>query len=160
MKDTVDFLIAQASLTCRPLLYKLFRLACLCLDEPFENLPVVTFGSVNTEDPTCSRVEVMLRVQPYFRNVSRGMETVTSEQSISKFLLLEPDFGTQGLTDVYRPWLSVDYFERTRFLSSWTPRVHFNAHPLWTLRQMFLETARPRKRSMGHKKKENYTVAK
>ena len=52
VKDTVAFLIAQASLTCLPLLCKLFRLACLCLDEPFENFPLVTFGPVNTEDPT------------------------------------------------------------------------------------------------------------
>ena len=70
VKDTVDFLIAQASLTCRPLLYKLFRLACLCLDEPFENLPVVIFGSVNTEDPTCSQVDVILPVQSNFRKES------------------------------------------------------------------------------------------
>ena len=46
VKDTVEFFIAQASLTCRPLLYKLFRLSCLFLDEPFQNLPVVAFGSV------------------------------------------------------------------------------------------------------------------
>ena len=100
VKDTVEFLIAQASLTCRPLLYKLFRLACFCLDEPFQNLPVVTIGSVNTEDPTCSQVDVILRVQSYFLNVPRGVETVTSEQSISKFLLVKTDFGTQGLSDV------------------------------------------------------------
>ena len=129
VKDTVDFLIAQASLTCRPLLYKLFRLACLRLDEPFENLPVVTFGSVNTEDSTCSQVDVILPVQSYFRNVSRGVETVTSEHCISKFLLLEQDFGTQGLSAVYCPWLSVDYFGRTKLLEQLDPKGSFQPAP-------------------------------
>ena len=150
VKDTVDFLVAQVSLTSRPLLYKLFRLACLCLDEPFESLPVVTFGSVNTEDPTCSQVDVILPVQSYFRNVPRGVETVTSEQSISKFLLLEPDFGTQGLSDVYCPWLSVDYFGRTNFWSSWTIKVHFNPRHQWILSLNQPVAVRPKRRSMGH----------
>ena len=43
-------------LTSRPYLPKTSRRACLCLDEFFQNLLVVTFGSVSSEDPTCSRV--------------------------------------------------------------------------------------------------------
>ena len=129
VKDTVVFLIAQASSTCRPLLYKLFRLACLSLDESFDNMPVVTFGSVNTEDSTCSQVDVILPVQSHFCNVSRGVETVTSQQSISKFLLLEPDFETQGLSDVFCPWLSVDYIGRTKLLEQLNPNGPFHSAP-------------------------------
>ena len=129
VNDTVESLIAQASLTCRPLLYKLFRFACLCSDEPFDNLLVATFGSVITDDPTCCQVDVILPVQSYFRNVSRGVETVTSEQSISKFLLLEPNFRTQGLSDVYCTWLSVDYFGRTKLLEQLDTKGSFQLAP-------------------------------
>ena len=146
VKDTVDFLVAQVSLTSRPLLYKLFRLACLCLDEP---LPVVTFGSVNTEDPTCSQVDVILPVQSYFRNVPRGVETVTSEQSISKFLLLDPDFGRQGLSDVYCPWLSVDYFGRTKLLEQLDPKGSFQSAPPVDLESESSSGSKAKKKKYG-----------
>ena len=149
VKDTVDFLVAQVSLTSRPLLYKLFRLACLCLDESFESLPVVTFGSVNTEDPTCSQVDVILPVQSYFRNVPRGVETVTSEQSISKFLLLEPDFRTQGLSDVYCPWLSVDYFGRTKLLEQLDPKGSFQPAPPLDLESESFSGSKAKKKKYG-----------
>ena len=72
---------------------------------------------------------MILPVQSYFRNVYRGVETVTSEQSISKFLLLEPDFGTQGLSDVYCPWLSVDSFGRTKLLEQLDSKGSFQPAP-------------------------------
>ena len=50
--DTVGDLIEQSSLQSRPLLLKLFRLACLCLGELFQTLPPVKFGSVDSDDPT------------------------------------------------------------------------------------------------------------
>ena len=136
-------------MTSRPLLYKMFRLACLCLDEPFESLPVVTFGSVNTEDPTCSQVDVILPVQSYFRNVPRGVETVTSEQSIAKFLLLEPDFGTQGLSDVYCPWLSVDYFGRTKLLEQLDPKGSFQPAPPLDLESESSSGSKAKKKKYG-----------
>ena len=39
---------------------------------------------------------------------------MTREESVSKFLALEPTFGTTALSDVYCPWLSVDFFGRAR----------------------------------------------
>ena len=52
--DTVKFLVELPTLHSCPLLYKLFRLACLCLDEPFPVLPSVKFGSVDSDNPTSS----------------------------------------------------------------------------------------------------------
>ena len=57
---TISFLVDLPSLHSRPLLHKFFRLACLCLDEPFQNLPAVTFDSVNVDDPTSSLVDVLV----------------------------------------------------------------------------------------------------
>ena len=101
------------SLHSRPLLHKLFRLAFLCLDEPFQNLPAATFGSGNSDASSSSLVDVLLPVQSYFRNVSHSVdsvEAVTTEQSIASYLQLEPKFGGNGLSDVNDPWLSVDFF--------------------------------------------------
>ena len=102
--DTETFLMESPSLRNRPLLFKLFRLACLCLEEPFQNLPAVNFGFVDSEDPTSSLVYVILSVQSYYRNVPHGIEAMTSDKSIAAFLQLEPNFGGSGLSDVYCPW--------------------------------------------------------
>ena len=61
--DTVGFLMEQSSLQSRPFLHKPFRLACLRLDEPFQALPPVKFGSVDSDDPTSGFVDVVLPVQ-------------------------------------------------------------------------------------------------
>ena len=58
--DTVKFLVELLTLHSRPLLYKLFRLACLCLDEPFPVLPSVKFGSVDSDNPTSSTFVCLL----------------------------------------------------------------------------------------------------
>ena len=63
ISDTVKFLVDMPSSHSRPLLHKLFRLACLCLDEPFSVLPTVRFGSVDSENPTDSLVDVIFPVQ-------------------------------------------------------------------------------------------------
>ena len=76
--DTVGFLIEQTSLQIRPLLLKLFRLACLCLGELFQTLPPVKFSSVDSDDPTSGFVDVVLPVQSYFRNVPNGIESIRS----------------------------------------------------------------------------------
>ena len=109
IRDTVNFLIEQPSLHSRPLLQKLFRFASLCLDEPFQTLPPVKFGSVDSENPTSGFVDGVLPVQSYFQNVTNGMESVSSDNSIAAFLRLEPTFVGVGTSDVNIPWDGVDF---------------------------------------------------
>ena len=116
ISDTVKFLVDMPSLHSRPLLHKLFRLACSCLDEPFLVLPSVKFGSVDSDNPTNSLIDVILPVQAYFSNVSYGIEAVTTDQSVSAFLRLEPDFSGVGLSDTYCLWDSVDSFGCSKIL--------------------------------------------
>ena len=110
--DTVDFLMGQESLQTRPLLYKFFRLSCLCLDVPFPQLPAVKFWNIISDDPTSQLIDLIQPVQSYYANVARGVEVTTSEVSVLKFLALEPSFGNTALSDVYCPWLSVNFFDR------------------------------------------------
>ena len=121
IRDTVAFLIEQATLLSCPLLLKLFRLACLCLDEPFQTLPPVKFGSVDSDDPTSGFVDVVLPVQFYFQNVPYSVEAVSSDQSVAAFLRLEPTFVGVGTSDVYSPWDSVDFFGRAEILERMDP---------------------------------------
>ena len=100
---TVKFLIDMPSQRNHPLLHKLFRLACLCLDEPFLDPPVVKFDCINSEDPASILVDVILPVQSYFSNYPHAIETLTADQSDSDFLRLEPEFGGRGLGDAYCP---------------------------------------------------------
>ena len=88
--DTVDFLMKQESLQTRPLLYKLFRLSCLCLDVLFLQLPAVKFWNVNSDDPTSQLTDLVRPVQSYSANVAQGVEVMTREEPVSKFLALEP----------------------------------------------------------------------
>ena len=121
VRDTVSFLIEQAFLHSRPLLHKLFRLASLCLDEPFQTLPPVKFGSVDSDNPTSGFVDVVLPVQSYFHNVTNGFNSVSSDDSISAFLRLEPTFVVVGTSDVYSPWDSADFFGRVEILEQLDP---------------------------------------
>ena len=121
VRDTTSFLIEQTSLHNRPLLHKIFRLASLCLDEPFQTLPPVKFGSVDSDNPTSGFVDVVLPVQSYFKNVTNGMESVSSDDSIAAFLRLEPTFVGVVTSDVYSPWDSVDFFGRTGILEQLDP---------------------------------------
>ena len=100
VRDTVGYPIEQASLQSRPLLLDLFRLACLCLDEPFQTLSPVKIGSVDSDDPTSGFVDVLLPVQCYFHNVPNRIESVITDQSIAAFQQLEPTFVGIGKTDV------------------------------------------------------------
>ena len=121
IRDTVAFLIEQATLLSRPLLLKLFRLACLCRDEPFQTLPPVKFGSVDSDDPTSGFVDVVLPGQSYFQNVPYSVEAVTFDQSVAAFLRLEPTFVGVGTSDIYSPWDSVDFFGRAEILERLDP---------------------------------------
>ena len=46
---------------------------------------------------------------------------MTRKESVSKFFALEPTFGTTALSDVYCPWLSVDFFGNARILEGLDP---------------------------------------
>ena len=97
VSSTVKFLIDTPSLRNHPLLHKLFRLACLCLDESFQDPPVVKFGSITSVDPASCLVDVILPVQWYFSNVPHAIETLTADQSVSAFLRLEPELEGRSL---------------------------------------------------------------
>ena len=51
-------------------------------------------------------------VQSYLSNVAHGAEVLTSDESVGKFIRLEPVFGSSGLSATYSPWSSVEYFNR------------------------------------------------
>ena len=103
------------------MLLKLFCLACLCLDEPFQTLPPVKFGSVDSDDPTSGFVDVVLPVQSYFQNVPYSVEVVSSDQSVAAFLQLELTFVGVGTSDIYSPWDSADFFGRGEILERLDP---------------------------------------
>ena len=121
IKDTIDFLMGQTTLSTRPLLLSCFKLACLCIDEPFRDLPTVKFGSVNTDDPTSKLVDIVLPVQSFFSQAVNPVESVTSDASISEFLEMESTFGRTALGDTYDPWSGLDNFGRTEILSKLDP---------------------------------------
>ena len=111
--DAIDFISKQDALRTRRHLTRIFRLSCLCLDEPRFSFPPVRFGSVKTDDPTCVMFDVLAPIQSYLGNVSRGLDTLTPDASISRFLLLEQTFGDTALDSTYSPWDSFDDFGRT-----------------------------------------------
>ena len=84
--DAVDFISGQEALKTRRHLNRIFRLSCLCLDEPRFSFPGVRFGSVRTDEPT-----------RFFH---------------SQFLSIERSFGSTGLESTYSPWDYIDHFGR------------------------------------------------
>ena len=122
---TIDFIMGQTTIQIRPILLRWFKLACLCLDEPFRSLPTVKFGSVKTDDHTSQLVDVVLPVQLYFNTVAGSVEAVTSGFSISEFLELETTFGRSALSDTYDPWSSLEEFGRADILSKFDPEGRF-----------------------------------
>ena len=110
--DAIAFISGQETLKTRRHLARIFRLSCLCLDEPRFSFPPVRFGSVNTDDPTCTMFDVVAPIQSFLGNVSRGLDVLTSDSSISRFLDLEKTFGNTGLGGTYSPWDCIDHFGR------------------------------------------------
>ena len=110
--DAIDFISKQEALRTRRHLTRIFRLSCLCLDEPRFIFPPVKFGSVKTDDPTCNMFDVLAPIQSYLGNVSHGLDALTSDASISRFLLLEQTFGHTAHDNTYSPWDSFDQFGR------------------------------------------------
>ena len=106
--DAVNFITEQDALKTRRYLIRIFRLSCICLDEPRLSFPAVKYGSVNTDDPTSPMFDVVAPIQSYFGEVARGLDTVTSDDSIARLLTLEATFGTTGLSNTYISWDGLD----------------------------------------------------
>ena len=120
--DVIEFVSSQESLAARPHLLRIFRLSCLCLDEPRMSFTPVRFASHRTDDPLSSMFDVIAPIQSFLDYVGHGLDVLTSDSSVSRFLLLEQSFGTTGLSDVYSPWDSVGHFGRAQIRQSLEPR--------------------------------------
>ena len=118
IQDTVNFLMEQTILRNKPLLLKMFQLACLCLDEPFSSLPPVKFSSVNTKDPTCRHIDLILPVQSYFENVPYNVEAITTDDLVAKFLRYESVYSELGSSDTYCPWSEVNRYDQSQMLKT------------------------------------------
>ena len=93
--DAVDFISGQEALKTRRHLNRIFRLSCLCLDKPRFSFSGVRFGSVKTDDPTCSMFDVVAPIQSFLGHGLRGMEIVTSDSSIASSSLLNSPLEPQ-----------------------------------------------------------------
>ena len=118
INDAIEFISRQDSLKTRRHLTRIFRLRCLCLDEPRFSFPAVRFGSVRTDEPACTMFDVVAPIQSHYGNVVRGLDSLVSESSIARLLNLELTFGTTGLSDTYSPWENIDYIGRDRIRDS------------------------------------------
>ena len=56
--------------------------------------------------------DVVAPIQSFLGGVSRGLDALTSESSVSHLLTLEQTFGNTGLDSTYSPWVSFDHFGR------------------------------------------------
>ena len=109
INDAIGFISRQGLLKSRQHLGRIFRLSCLCLDEPRFTFPAVRFGSVRTDEPTCSMFDIVAPIQSYFGSVARGLDNLVCEASIERLLILELTFGTTGLSSTYSPWDGIDH---------------------------------------------------
>ena len=95
----MDFITRQDALKSRRYLTPIFGLSCLCLEESRFSFPAVRYGSVKTDYPTSPMFDVVAPVQSFFGEVARGLDTLTSDESIARLLTLEATFGTTGLSN-------------------------------------------------------------
>ena len=119
--DAIEFISGQEALRTRPHLHRLFRLSCFRLDEPRLSFSPVKFGSHRTDDPLSPMFDVIAPIQSYLGYSARGLDVLTSDASVTRFLSLEQSFGNSGLTDVYSPWDSVDHFGRVKIREALHP---------------------------------------
>ena len=110
--DVIEFVCGQEAYKSRPYLMRIFRLSCLCLDDPRLSYPPVKYGTIHTDDPKSPMYDVVTPLQSYLIDTARGVEVFTSDASIARFLALEPTFRTTGLKDTYSPWDELDKFGR------------------------------------------------
>ena len=94
--DAIYFVSKQPALKSRVYLSRIFRLSCLCIDEPRYSFVPVRFGSTKTDDPTSMLFDVVAPIQSYLKNAVRGLDTLASDASIARFLELEMTFGTRA----------------------------------------------------------------
>ena len=59
-------------------------------------------------------LDVVAPIESYLDNVPRGLDVLTSDSSISRFVALEQSFGNAGHSDVYSPWDTIDHFGRVQ----------------------------------------------
>ena len=119
--DAIEFISGQETLRTRPHLHRLFRLSCLCLDHPRLSFSPVKFGSHRTDNPLSSKFDVIALIQSYLGYVARGLDFLTSDASVTRFLPLEQSFGNSGFTDVYSPWDSVNHVGRVKIREDLDP---------------------------------------
>ena len=110
--DTIDFVSKQPALKSRVYLSRIFRLSCLCIDEPRFTFAPVRFGSNKTDEPKSVLFDIVAPIQSYLGNVARGLNTLFSDGSIAHFLVLEKLFGGTGLSSTYCPWDKINRFNR------------------------------------------------
>ena len=77
--DAINFYLSPRLPKTRRHLTRIFRLSCICLDEPRFSLPTVRFGSVRTDKPTCAMFDVVAPIRSYFGSVALGLENLLSE---------------------------------------------------------------------------------
>ena len=65
-----------------------------------------------TDDPTSMLFDVVAPIQSYLKNAVRGLDALTSDASIARFLELEMTFGNAGLSSTYCPWDGINHFDR------------------------------------------------
>ena len=58
--------------------------------------------------------DVIAPIQSYLDSVPRGLDVLTSNSSITRFVAFEQSFGNAGLSDVYSPWDTIDHFGRVQ----------------------------------------------
>ena len=118
----IEFVSGQEALAARPHLRRIFRLSCLCLDAPRMSFIPVKFGSHRTDDPLSSMFDVIAPIQSFLGYVGHGLDVLTSDSSVSRFLPLEQSFGNAGLSDVYSRWDSVDHSGRAQIRENLEPK--------------------------------------
>ena len=120
--DVIDFIPCQETPGARSHSRRIFRLSCLCLDEPRMSFAPVKFGTHRTADPLSPMFDVSAPIQSYLSYVSHGLDVLTSDSSVSRFLPLEQSFGNAGPSEIYSPWDSVDHFGRAQIRENLEPK--------------------------------------
>ena len=108
--DIVQFLVSEPGLQSRPLLYRLFKLSCLCLTSTSPSLPAVKFGPDLAGSLSSRMVDLVQPVQSYIANVPDVDKLLTSPDSLERFSKFAASVGEDLLSSEYDPWTSVDSF--------------------------------------------------
>ena len=82
--DVVSFIFGQPALESRLHLTRLIKLSCLCLEEPYAEMPTVKFRPVRTDDLKSRFLDTVPLLQSFLMNVCRSIETLSSDESVSK----------------------------------------------------------------------------